>query len=48
MRKKERRAALQIQAYRVKSDAAPIKARAILLSARGELSAAKLDSGDLV
>jgi hypothetical protein len=48
VRKKELRAALQIQAYRVKSEAAPIKARAMLLVARGELPAAKLDSGDLV
>ena len=46
--KKERRAALQIQAYRVKTEAAPIKARAMPLFARGELPAAKLDFGDLV
>lgn len=42
------RAALQIQAYRVKTEAAPIKARAMPLFVRGELPAAKLDSGDLV
>jgi hypothetical protein len=48
VRKKERRAALQIQAYRVKTESAPIKARAMPLFARGELPAAKLDSGGLV